>query len=70
MTQSHTYMAFDNVHCFHKVHGLLRSSLIMGVHPGCCVCSIVATSLVAVETASCAILIKHYIQIVFSCLLS
>ena len=30
--------------------GLRRSSLIMGVHPGCLVCSIVAASLVAVET--------------------
>ena len=29
---------------------LRRSSLIMGVHPGCPVCSIVAASLVAVET--------------------
>ena len=32
------------------VYGLHRSSLIMGVHPGCPVCSIVAASLVAVET--------------------
>ena len=31
-------------------YGLCRSSLIMGVHPGCPVCSIVAASLVAVET--------------------
>ena len=31
------------------IYGLLRSSLIMGVHPGCPVCSIVAASLVAVE---------------------
>ena len=31
-------------------YGLLRSSLIIGVHPGCRVCSIVAASLVAVET--------------------
>ena len=29
---------------------LFRSNLIMGVHPGCHVCSIVAASLVAVET--------------------
>ena len=33
-----------------STYGLLRSSLIMGVHPGCPVCSIVAASLVAVET--------------------
>ena len=32
------------------IYGFLRSSLIMGVHPGCRVCSIVAASLVAVET--------------------
>ena len=32
------------------IYGLLRSSLIMGVHPGCPVCSIVAASLVAAET--------------------
>ena len=32
------------------VYGLRRSSLIMGVHPGCPVCSVVAASLVAVET--------------------
>ena len=32
------------------MYGLLRSSLIMGVHPDCRVCSIVAASLVAVET--------------------
>ena len=32
------------------IYGLLRSSLIMGVHPGCRVCSIVAESLVAVKT--------------------
>ena len=32
------------------IYGLLRSSLIMGVHPGCPVCSIFAASLVAVET--------------------
>ena len=32
------------------VYGLLRSSLIMGVHPGCPLCSIVAASFVAVET--------------------
>ena len=31
-------------------YGLRRSSLIMGVHPGCPVCSIVAASFVAVET--------------------
>ena len=31
-------------------YGLRPSSLIMGVHPGCPVCSIVAASLVAVET--------------------
>ena len=31
-------------------YGLRRSSLIMGVHPGCPVCLIVAASLVAVET--------------------
>ena len=31
-------------------YGLRRSCLIMGVHPGCPVCSIVAASLVAVET--------------------
>ena len=31
-------------------YGLCRSSLIMGVHPVCPVCSIVAASLVAVET--------------------
>ena len=31
-------------------YGLRRSSLIVGVHPGCPVCSIVAASLVAVET--------------------
>ena len=39
--------------CMHAciyIYGLLRSSLIMGVHPGCPVCSIVAASLVAVET--------------------
>ena len=34
----------------YKLYGLLRSSLIMGVHPGCRVCSIVAASLVAEET--------------------
>ena len=33
-----------------RSYGLRRSSLIMGVHPGCPVCSIVASSLVAVET--------------------
>ena len=32
------------------IYGLRRSSLIMGVHPGCPVCSIAAASLVAVET--------------------
>ena len=32
------------------IYGLHRSSLIMGVHPGCPVCSIVAASLVAVQT--------------------
>ena len=32
------------------IYGLRRSSLNMGVHPGCPVCSIVAASLVAVET--------------------
>ena len=32
------------------IYGLRRSSLIMGVHSGCPVCSIVAASLVAVET--------------------
>ena len=31
-------------------YGLRRSSLIMGVHPGCPVCFTVAASLVAVET--------------------
>ena len=31
-------------------YGLRQSSLIVGVHPGCTVCSIVAASLVAVET--------------------
>ena len=31
-------------------YGLLLSSFIMGVHPGCPVCSTVAASLVAVET--------------------
>ena len=31
-------------------YGLRRSSLIMGVHSGCPVCSIIAASLVAVET--------------------
>ena len=33
-----------------SIYGLLRSSLIMGVHPGCPVCLTVAASLVAVET--------------------
>ena len=33
-----------------RIYGLRRSSLIMGVHPGCPVCSIVAASLVAVDT--------------------
>ena len=33
-----------------NIYGLRRSSLIMGVHPGCPICSIVAASLVAVET--------------------
>ena len=32
------------------IYGLLQSSLIMGVHSGCPVCSIVAALLVAVET--------------------
>ena len=32
------------------VYGLRQSSLIIGVHPGCPVCSTVASSLVAVET--------------------
>ena len=31
------------------IYGLLRSSFIMGVHPGCPVCAIVAASLVTVE---------------------
>ena len=36
--------------CVYGIYGLRRSSLIMGVHPGCPGCSIVAELLVAVET--------------------
>ena len=43
-------MHHGNIVIYMHIYGLLRSSLIMGVHPGCPVCSTVAASLVAVET--------------------
>ena len=40
------------VHTLAFIYGLRRSSLDMGIHPGCPVCSIVAASLVTIETTA------------------
>ena len=48
--ESRTKKTMKQIEQYWHIYGLSRASLIMVVHPGCPVCSIVAASLVAVET--------------------